>query len=194
MAKVSAAQLRRALQQLLTETRHGAGGGADLGFGVGSGVGAAGGAALGAQYETEDGHSMMMPGMVGGAMGAGMAGAGVGALLGGGRGLARSMGSFRRALAEKLEEPRMTNFPRRDFTPEQIERLGEPGPIYGRADHPLSGGRANPVDEMNELQAMRNKLRELRRERRYAQTQEDADEIDLEIEAIQRTLRYAAGE
>lgn len=188
MAKVSAAQLRRALSELLASTRSGAGGGADLGFGVGSGVGAVGGAALGAQYETEDGHSMMMPGLATGAIGAGMAGAGAGALIGGGRGLARGLGpALRRALSEQIEEsPRMTNFPRRDFTDDE---LGPVGPIYGRADHPLSGGRANPIDEMNELQAMRNKLRELKRERRYAQSAEEAEDIDMQIQGIERILR-----
>jgi hypothetical protein len=76
----------------------------------------------------------------------------------------------------------------RAFTPNE---LGPQTPVYGSpaAEGRLGmGPRANPMVEVQERQAMRDMLTKLKRERPMAQSQEELDDIDLQIAVLRRDL------
>lgn len=79
--------------------------------------------------------------------------------------------------------------PSRDFSSAELRGLGHgPSPRYGSGQHRMDMGRPNPMAEMQEMQAMHNRLQQLKQERAYAQTMEEANEIDMEMSILRRAL------
>lgn len=78
------------------------------------------------------------------------------------------------------------------MTDEALDAAGyKPTPVYGSPQAQGMGGygpRANPTTQMSEMQAMRNKLRQLQQERTQATSPEELQEIDMEISWLMRDL------
>lgn len=95
----------------------------------------------------------------------------------------RSRGSFE-GFGERFQPG-----PLREFSNDELRAAGQrPSARYGSGNHQMDGGRANGMVEMQEMQAMRNALGQLRRSRMQAASQEELDDIDMQIAVLQRDL------
>lgn len=95
----------------------------------------------------------------------------------------RSRGSFE-GFGERFQPG-----PLREFSNDELRAAGQrPSARYGSGNHQMDGGRANGMVEMQEMQAMRNALGQLRRSRAQAASQEELDDIDMQIAVLQRDL------
>lgn len=92
------------------------------------------------------------------------------------------------AVMDDLPAFRIASTPRA-YSSDELRALGQgPQPRFGSGEHWMDGGRPNATNAIMELQAMRNKLTELRRERRLVRTQAEADDIDMQIAVLARDL------
>jgi len=198
--------LRRALAEAAERgARAGRGGEMDMGMALGSIPGMLAGGAIGgglAAAEGGDASDGSMVGIVPGAIAGMAAGAGAGGLVklarmagGAGRG---GFDGLRRALAElgEYRRPRLTEREMREaFTARPFARLSDEAlDEAGYQPYTMGGwqldefGRPNATNAMRDHSAHQRKLAELQRERRFAQSQEELDDIDTQISWIMRDL------